>query len=168
MPFTLSHVAAALPLRRMNPTWSALVIGSVAPDFPYILGTTAYRRLGHAFPGVLLFTFPASLGALWLFHIAIKRPVVGLLPPGFQQRLDQHLGVFRFGGPTRFAAIVFSSAVGLATHIVWDAFTHPFTWPWRRWVWLRSWIDVPLLGEIETYAVLQYASTAVGFAALAL
>jgi hypothetical protein len=151
----------------MNLIWSALVIGSVAPDFPYILGTDKYRLVGHTFPGVFLFTFPVSLFALWLFHIVIKRPIVRLLPAGFQQRLHTHLQVFKFGGLTRFAAIVFSLTVGLAIHIEWDAFTHPFTWPWRRWVWARSWTDFPLLGRIETYLLLQYASTVVGITALA-
>ena len=51
MPFTVSHVAAALPLRRLNLVWSAFVVGSMAPDFPYIVGTTDYRSLGHQFPG---------------------------------------------------------------------------------------------------------------------
>jgi hypothetical protein len=167
MPFTVSHVAAALPLRRMDLVWSAFVIGSVAPDFPYVLGTTKYRMLGHDFPGVLWFTVPASLGALWLFHIAIKRPVIGLLPAGFRHRLHQHLGGFRFGGASRFAAIAFSLTVGLATHLAWDTFTHPFTWPWRRWVWLRSWLHVPLAGDTEMDVVLQYASTIIGVVALA-
>ena len=167
MPFTVSHVAAALPLRRMKLIWSAFVIGSMAPDFPYLFGSTKYLQLAHAFPGILWFTFPASLSALWLFHIAIKRPVVGLLPAGFHGRLHQHLGVFRFGGAARFVAIALSLTLGLATHIGWDAFTHPFTWPWRRWVWLRSWIHLPLIGETETYVMLQYISTAIGMVALA-
>jgi membrane-bound metal-dependent hydrolase YbcI (DUF457 family) len=167
MPFTVSHVAAALPLRRLNLIWSAFVVGSVAPDFPYVLGTTKYRILGHGFPGVLCFTFPASLGVLWLFHVAIKRPVVRLLPAGFEHRLHGQLGAFRFGGPARFAAILFSLTLGLATHLAWDAFTHPFTWPWRRWVWLRSWIHLPLAGDTEIDVVLQYASTLIGLVAIA-
>ena len=129
MPFTVSHVAAALPLRRLNLVWSAFVVGSMAPDFPYIVGTTEYRSLGHQFPGVIEFTLPASLFALWLFHAAIKRPAATLLPGGMQQRLHAELGDFKFGGPARFMAILFSMALGIATHVVWDAFTHPFSWP---------------------------------------
>jgi Domain of unknown function (DUF4184) len=91
MPFTLAHVAAALPLRRFNLVWSAFVVGSVAPDFPYIVGTTDYRSLGHQFPAVIECTLPASIFALWLFHTAIKRPVVTLLPSGMQQRLRVQL-----------------------------------------------------------------------------
>jgi hypothetical protein len=166
MPFTVSHVAAALPLRRMKLIWSAFVIGSMAPDFPYLFGHTEWLGFSHAFRGVVLVTFPGSLAALWLFHMALKRPIVGLLPTGFRVRLHQHLGVFPFAGARRFSAIALSVTVGLATHLGWDAFTHPFTWPWRRWAWLRSSIHLPLAGETETYVVLQYMSTAVGVVAL--
>jgi hypothetical protein len=86
MPFTLSHVAAVLPLRKFNLVWSALVVGSMAPDFPYIVGTTDYRSLGHQFPGVIEFTIPASLFALWLFHTAIKRPAATLLQSNEKQK----------------------------------------------------------------------------------
>src|SRR5579862_3010542 len=105
MPFTVSHVAAALPFRRLNLVWSAFVVGSMAPDFPYIVGNTDYRSLGHAFPGVLEFTLPVSILALWVFHVAIKRPASTLLPRGVQQRLQDQLGAFKFGGPARFLAI---------------------------------------------------------------
>src|ERR1035437_831719 len=166
MPFTVSHVAAALPLRRLNLVWSAFVVGSMAPDFPYIVVTTNYRSLGHQFPGLLEFTLPASLFALWLFHAAIKRPAATLLPGGMQQRLRGQLGQFKFGGPARFIATLFSLALGIATHVVWDSFTHPFFWPWWRWVWLQRWVKVPLLGPMPTYMTLQWASTVVGLVAL--
>lgn len=166
MPFTVSHVAAALPLRRLNLVWSAFVVGSMAPDFPYIVGSTDYRSLGHRFPGLIEFTLPASLFALWVFHVAVKRPVITLLPSGMQQRLRGQLGRFPFGGPARLMAILFSLGLGIATHVVWDAFTHPFSWPWGRWAWLRGWIKVPGLGVTETYVALQYASTVVGLVAL--
>src|SRR5271165_6602512 len=104
MPFTLSYAAAALPLRRLNLVWSAFLVGSMAPDLPYITGNE-YRELGHKLPGVLLFTLPASWIVLWLFHTAIKKPVVGLLPVGMQLRLQDKLGDFQFGGIARRAAI---------------------------------------------------------------
>jgi Domain of unknown function (DUF4184) len=168
MPFTVSHAAAALPLRRLNLVWSAFVVGSMAPDFPYVVGTTDYRALGHQFPGVIEFTLPAAIFALWVFHVAIKRPAVKLLPIGIQQRLHDHLGDFQFGGPGRFVAILFSLVLGITTHLVWDAFTHPFTWPWRRWILLQTEVKVPLVGPMPTYRTLQYASTAIGLAALAI
>jgi len=166
MPFTVSHLAAALPFRRLRLVWSAFLIGSVAPDFPYVLATTDYRDLGHRFPGLIEFTFPAAIAALWLFHQVIKLPAVGLLPVGIQRRLQAELGEFKFGPPARLAAILFSLTLGIVTHVVWDAFTHAFTWPWRRWLWLQAWIRVPLFGRVPMYMFLQYASTIIGLIAL--
>ena len=166
MPFTVAHAAAALPLRKLNLVWSAFLVGSMAPDFPYVIGTIKYRSLGHEFPGVLLFTLPASFVVLWLFHIAIKRPVAGLLPIGVQERLSGQLGEFKFGGMARFPAIAFSIILGIATHLVWDSFTHPNTWPGRHWAWLHSWIDLPVAGWTPLSMILQYGSTLIGLFAL--
>ncbi len=166
MPFTLSHPAAALPFRKLNLVWSAFIVGSMAPDFPYIVGTTQYRAVGHRFPGLLLFTLPASLAALWLFHNVIKRPAVGLFPAGVQQRLRGLTGDFRFGGASRFLAILGSIVLGIATHVVWDAFTHSYTWPWYHIRWLQGWVRVPFLRVIPRYYAMQYASTIVGLLVL--
>lgn len=166
MPFTIAHAAAALPFRRFNLVWSAFLVGSMAPDFPYVVGSTEYRSLGHDFPGVLLFTLPMSFAVLWLFHIAIKRPAVGLLPVTIQQRLACKLGEFTFGGIARFSTIAFSIILGVATHLIWDLFTHPYTWPGRNGGWLHFRIELPVGGWIEMYMILQYASTFIGMFAL--
>ena len=166
MPFTVAHAAAARPLRRLNLVWSAFLVGSMAPDFPYVIGSIKYRDLGHFFPGVLLFTLPASFAVLWFYHWAVKRPAAGLLPIGVQQRLSCQLGEFSFGGVGRIWAITLSILLGIATHLVWDSFTHAYTWPWLHFAWLRSRIQVPVVGWISTYMFLQYATTLLGFFAL--
>jgi hypothetical protein len=167
MPFTVSHAAAVLPLRRLNLVWSAVTIGSMTPDFPYILGSEN-RSLGHDFPGLIWFTIPVSLIALWLFHNVIKRPVIGLLPLGMQQRLRDQAGSFRFGGVSRFFAILGSVIVGIATHLMWDSFTHSETLPWRHIAWLREWKRVPGIGVVPACTILQYASSIGGILALAI
>ncbi|MGB7556304.1 MAG: DUF4184 family protein [Candidatus Korobacteraceae bacterium] len=166
MPFTLSHAAAALPLRRLKLEWSAFLIGSMAPDFPYIVGNTDYRSLGHAFPGVIEFTLPVSILALWVFHVAIKRPASTLLPKGVRQRLQGQLGAFKFGGPARFLAILFSIVLGIATHLAWDTLTHPLNWLWRRWAWMQKVVKFPVIGSVPMYEALQYGSSLIGLAAL--
>lgn len=168
MPFTLAHPAAALPLRKLNLIWSAFVVGSMAPDFPYISGSAAFRPLGHRWPGLLEFTLPASLVALWLFHNVLKGPVIGLLPIAIQARLQGVLRPFRFGGPERFFAIVLSIVLGIATHLVWDSFTHAYTWPWYHLHWLEGWWRLPVFGWTARYFVLQYASSILGMLVLAL
>ena len=142
------------------------MVGSMAPDFPYIVGSTAYRSLGHHLPGLIAFTLPASLAALWLFHNVIKRPVVGLFPVSVQERLHGFTGEFSFGGAARFLAIVGSIVLGVATHVVWDAFTHAHTWPWDHIHWLQGRTRIPFLGPMPRYFAMQYASTIAGLLVL--
>lgn len=169
MPFTVSHAAAVLPFRKLNLIWSAFIVGSMAPDFPYIIGNVHYRELGHRFPGIIEFTIPASLAALWLFHNIIKRPIIELLPAGVQERLRGQRAEFNFGPPARFLAILVSIVMGITTHLVWDAFTHSYTWPWWHFAFLRAWVHIPVLNHrMPVFAILQYASSIGGMLALAI
>jgi len=61
LPFTLAHPAAVLPLRRTGLVFSALVVGSMAPDFPYFLSVSDAIRWGHSTRGVFLFCLPFGL-----------------------------------------------------------------------------------------------------------
>jgi len=169
MPFTVAHAAAVLPLRRFNLVWSAFIIGSMAPDFPYIVGNVHYRELGHQFPGLVVFTIPASLFALWLFHDVIKRPVIQLMPAAMQERLRDQRGDFSFLPASRFLAILGSIVLGIASHLIWDSFTHAYSWPWRHSSFLQSWVRIPVLNHrVPMYSTLQYGSTIFGMLALAI
>jgi uncharacterized protein DUF4184 len=167
MPFTVSHAAAALPLRKLPLVWSAFIIGSMAPDFPYIVGTEVYRDWGHHFPGMLWFTLPASLVALWVFHNIIKRPIIQLLPIGMQERLRLHAGKFTFLPASRFLAIAGSILAGIASHVLWDGFTHAHTWMWDHFAFMRAWVRIPLLNHrLPLFSVLQYLSSVLGMLVL--
>lgn len=168
MPFTVSHAAAVLPFRRLNLVWSAFIIGSMAPDFPYVVGTTEYRDVGHTLPGLLTFTIPASLMGLWMFHNLIKGPVAGLLPVGVQVRLRDQLRPFSFAGLRRFLTILASVVLGIASHLVWDSFTHSRTWAYHHVRWLRGWVHVPFIGIMPVHSAMQYGSSVVGLLALAI
>jgi hypothetical protein len=133
-----------------------------------MIGNTDYRSIGHHLPGLFKFTIPASLIALWVFHNIIKGPVIGLLPIGMQERLRNQRGAFHFGGLRRFAAILVSIGLGVATHLVWDSFTHSDTFMLRHVRWLRKWIYVPFIGDMPLHSVLQYGSSIAGLLALGL
>jgi hypothetical protein len=168
LPFTLAHAAAVVPVRKAGFVISAFVVGTFGPDFEYFLRLTPRSRFGHTWPGVLLFTLPISLCALWLFHRFIKKPAAALLPVTLERRVAPYLGEFRFGGVGRFGLILLSLLAGICTHITWDLFTHPHTWAMRSWPVLLTGITLPLLGAVPLYKLLQQASTAVGLAALAI
>jgi len=138
----------------------------MAPDFQYFLRFSVTGRFGHTIPGVFIFTLPTALLALWIFHRFVKLPVVRLLPQAIQSRLTAQFGRFRFLGVTRFALIALSVLVGIATHILWDSFTHVNTWLYKHWLLLREPIDVPVLGRLPLYKVLQHGSTVIGLCAL--
>ena len=162
MPFTLSHAAAALPFRKFKPVWSALVIGTFAPDLQYFLWISDEDRSGHHFPGVLLFTLPVALLVLWVFEWIVKGPVIELLPSRVQRRLQDKVEPVSFLSWRSFGSIVLWVAVGIATHLVWDQFTHSHTRLDAHWSLLRTIVPVPFLYPMSVTKILQHASTLVG------
>jgi hypothetical protein len=166
VPFTLAHSAAALPFRRLRLVPSALIIGTLAPDFEYLVKLDAHGRIAHTFPGVFVLTLPLALLVLWIFHRFVKLPVVRLLPDGLQGRLSKDLEEFRFLGVSRFLHIVASILIGIATHILWDLFTHRGTWLYARWPLLRQSFHLPFEGTIPLYKALQHGSSVLGVAVL--
>ncbi len=167
VPFTLSHTAAALPFRR-GLIFSGVVVGTLAPDFEYFLRFSPQDRFGHTLLGAFIFTLPLGLLVLWIFHNVIKMPVFALLPQVLQSRLRHTLYRFRFGPPRRLLLVVVSVLIGIASHLLWDAFTHPTTWLYHHWVFLRQPIYLPVLGWTGYYKLLQHVSTLAGLAVLGL
>ena len=162
MPFTLAHTAAALPFRRLRLVPSAVVVGTIAPDCEYFLRFAPRGGYGHTIPGAFLLSLPLALLVLWMFQTIVKEPLVRLFPDAIQSRLASPTDRFRFGGTGRFLLIVVSALIGIATHILWDSFTHDHMWPTRHWLLLRKTVHVPVLGGIPCYRFLQHASTIVG------
>ena len=166
MPFTLSHAAAALPFRKLRPIWPALVIGTFVPDFEYFFRVSDVDRAGHQFPNVVIFVMPLALLVLWLFETYVKDPVVELLPLQMQRRLQNAVGPMSFVPASRFLAIVGWVGVEIASHLVWDSFTHPYTWVWERWAWLRGRATLPWHAPVTMSKVLQFVSTVLGLVIL--
>lgn len=164
MPFTLAHSAAALPFRRSPLVLSALIIGTLAPDFEYFLRFAPNYRFGHTLLGALVLTLPLALIVLWMFHTLVKVPAAILMPDSIQRRLGPYLGEFRFGGPGRFLLIVASILLGIATHLFWDTFTHRGAWATKRWASLRQQVHLPVFGAVPYYKVFQHGSTLFGTA----
>lgn len=162
VPFTLSHPAAAIPFARSRLVLSALVIGSMAPDFQYFLHLTGHERNAHTYPGVVLLTFPAAIVCLFLFHAVLKWPAISLLPRPLQERLVEPARRFRWSPADRTMLVLASLAVGILTHIAWDSFTHVDGLIVSSWPSLR----VPLfyVGRtgIPPFKVAQHLSTLAG------
>lgn len=168
MPFTLSHAAVAWPFRRTPLELSALVTGCFAPDFPYFFFLKPHGFYGHTPPGVFLLDLPTSLVVLWLFHAYMKQPLTFFLPRAVRQRMNSSEEEFAFWPPARLAIIVLSILIGVGTHMVWDAFTHNLFWPYRHFEILREIVQVPVLGDVGVYELLQYGSSLFGIVAVAI
>jgi hypothetical protein len=147
---------------------SALVVGSLAPDFRYFLNLAPRGHFGHSLKGVFFFCLPVGLAVLWIFQRVMKLPLISLAPERHQQRLAAQATPFRWGPAGRFVLILCSLFVGAISHLAWDAFTHDRGLVVRNLPDLRS----PALEEFGThrplYDVLQHGSSLLGMALLAL
>ncbi|MFE9455265.1 DUF4184 family protein [Streptomyces californicus] len=169
MPFTLSHAAAVLPAIRRNGTarWalfpSALVAGSFAPDVTYfadtvIPGAMEFGSFTHTAVGVVTVNvaIAAALVALWAL---LREPLVALLPAGVRGRVHAFVRGQRWTresfGPSAWARFAVSAALGAATHVVWDAFTHHSRWGTESLPVLNS-----TVGGFPGYQLAQYGSSA--------
>jgi hypothetical protein len=153
VPFTLAHPAAVLPIRGLGLPMTALVVGSMAPDVPRIAGRTGAYQWTHSAWGVV--TVDVALGALVLllwFHF-YRRPLVDLCPERWRSRLAPTATLTRRAWMLSLPAL----AVGAATHVVWDAFTHEGAWGVRRLGFLQE-----SYAGLAGYTWAQYVFGAVG------
>ncbi|MCF3148351.1 DUF4184 family protein [Streptomyces platensis] len=177
MPFTLSHAAAVLPAIRRNGAArgplvaSALVAGSFAPDMTYyadslVPGGMAFGDVTHSVPGVLTVDVlvTAALVGGWLL---VREPLTALVPRAWRSTVHAFVrGMpWRPQGPRELAALVgwfvVSAVLGAATHVVWDAFTHPGRWGTRLVPALNQ-----VVGGLPLSTYVQYGTSALALAAM--
>jgi hypothetical protein len=162
MPFTVSHVAAAIPFQRTRLITSALVIGCMVPDFEYFIRFTPGGGFGHTLPGIFLLDLPLALMTLWLFHVYAKEPLYTWLPQSVRRRIRLGPALFPARNLAGFALVVLSILIGIATHILWDCFTHKRLWLYPHWQFLHRTAQVPLYGPLEYARIIEHVSSVVG------
>ncbi|MBB3085053.1 DUF4184 family protein [Geodermatophilus sabuli] len=158
MPFTPSHAAAVLPFLRTPLPASALVIGSMSPDLPFYLPVPVPVPTHTALAVV---TVDVALGALaWtVWHGLLAPPAVACAPSAVRARLTG----LRLGLRPRTATVpavvwtLLALAVGAATHVLWDEFTHA-----RRWGPTLLPVLADQWGLLPGYRWLQYLGGLVG------
>jgi hypothetical protein len=153
MPFTASHPAAVLLMRRSGLPMSALVVGSMVPDLP-LFGLAPWSYLySHSLVGVLTVDLAAGLVLTVAWLCLVRDAVVDLGPVMVRRRVDDHVMI-----STRLVLLsVLAVVVGALTHVVWDAFTHEGRWGPRHVPWLAQ-----MHGPLTGYGWAQYASGALG------
>jgi hypothetical protein len=166
VPFTLAHAAAGPPLWRLTGrrlVFSALVVGSMAPDFEYLVYLRTNRTIGHTLPGLVLMCLPASLLVLAVWHGLVKRALATLMPARAGHLAAAAQRPFPWFPAERFVTICCSVLLGAWSHLAWDAFTHRNGLVVRHLAFLTHRVGV---GHLHVYNVLQYASGLVGMALL--
>jgi hypothetical protein len=171
MPFTPAHAAAVLPfVRNQGLSASALVIGSMSPDFEYFIRVNVRGVWGHDLTGVLLFDLPITLLVAVVFHKVVKKNLIDNLPVFLQQRVS-HLKELTLEKDLASRPLVFClcAVAGALTHVVWDGFTHRGGYFVQTMDWLFENRYLRILNfEFPLWNVLQHASTLFGLTVLTL
>jgi hypothetical protein len=167
MPFTVSHAAAVLPFARRRLVLSALVVGSMAPDFEYLLRLSLVSRWGHTLPGIFFFSLPVGLLVLWMFHALFKQPLLTLLPTAHRLRLESLAGPFPCRPVSRFLLSVASLLLGILSHVLLDSFTHPDGLMVQALPALQAQVFSVAGWGVRRYQLLQYSLSVAGAAWLA-
>lgn len=130
MPFTFAHPAFILPLAKSRYlSTTALVIGSMAPDFEYFIRMRLERIHGHTFLGAIYFDLPLTLLLCWLFHRFARDAMIKNLPMILEEKYKVFYKMnwmINFKG--RIFPILVSALIGIFSHFLMDALTHDGSW----------------------------------------
>lgn len=165
MPFTAAHPAIVLPLNKAFKRYvslTALVIGSITPDFEYFFRMQVKSVYSHTMAGLLYFDLPVGLAIFMLYSAYIKDVLISNLPMFLKRRFwsfkNHHLNEM---SSKQWLIVVTSLIIGAASHLFWDAFTHPTGWFVEHSdVLMKETLSVPY------FKLLQHASTLVGFSVI--
>lgn len=170
MPFTFfAHQAAVLPLKLARParvSGTALVVGSMAPDFEYFLRGYPMGQIGHTLLGQLVFCLPLSLVVYWLITRVIAAPLAAQLPDlgDFHLRDYAALAV-QPRGRGYWGIVALSALAGSVSHVVWDSFTHAHGPVAQAFPVMRVALLYLHGTPVTTHKLLQHGSTVFGGAA---
>ncbi|KRA22486.1 cell wall anchor protein [Microbacterium sp. Root61] len=178
MPFTPSHAVVALPFIRTPLIPAAIAIGAMTPDLPlFVRGIGLDYDRTHAFAW-LPATILVALVLLLVWRCVLRPATRELAPRSLAARLPGEWdGSAAAAARETFAMaetppraswrgmllVLVSLAIGIATHIVWDLFTHEGRWGSEV---------LPILdehwGPLTGYKWLQHGSSAIGLIIIAI
>lgn len=162
MPFTAAHPAIIIHIvdkrhRLLFP--SAMIIGTMAPDFEYFIHLRPLSTIGHTPWGFILLNLPMALAVYFLWDKIIRRSFLGHLPEYLQASLNPLETMDnRLTSAKQLFIFAINALFGMMTHVLWDSFTHDGGHMVSR---------VPLLSarflDIPVFKYLQHGSTLLGF-----
>lgn len=161
MPLTFAHPAALLPFSRKSRyiNFSAMVLGSMAPDFEYFLRGQPIGEIGHTFTGFILFNLPLVTIVYFIYHIFVHQVLLKHLPFFLQdtniKKVDSYIKL-------KVVVFCYSALFGMFTHVAWDSFTHKNGYMVLKFPALFT-HSYNIYGfDIALYKILQHGSTLFG------
>ena len=164
MPVTPAHPAIILPfIRSRYFSATALVAGSMSPDFEYFFTMSVSSVHSHTIAGLFYFDLPVTLFISILFHQVVKKNLIYNLPLFVGRKFQHTLNVDFIRYLKEHTCIFLTSALlGAGSHIFWDSFTHSDAYFVRTLSFYKS-THVPYDGvRYPLFYALQHISTWVG------
>lgn len=169
MPFTFAHPAAILPFRHWfassNGALSALVVGSVIPDFPYFFLFLPSADVTHSWVGLFKWCLPLAF-VVWLFWRWLVVPLLIDVVPSF---VGQRLRLIPVVWPKSIGAWLLALCavcLGAATHLLWDGFTHRLGFVVQMFPEMEREVFAWQGYTLTVYRLLQHLSSLVGVSVL--
>lgn len=165
MPFTFSHPAIILPLLKLSPKYisaTALIIGSMAPDFEYFIRMRLQQVHGHNLAGAFYFDFPIAIICTFIFQLLVRDTLIEHLPAFLRKKYEPYYKQdwLKFAQKSWFV-IIYSALIGIFSHLFWDAFTHAPGYFVQYIPFLQQTISVFNV-DVPSYDLMQLISTFIG------
>jgi hypothetical protein len=159
MPFTFSHPAILLPFFK-NEKFSitALIIGSMAPDFEFFFRMRTQSEISHTFLGLLLVDLPLAIIVTFLFHGILKKPFLANSPAFIQRRSTElnHSNWFEYFRKNK-VIVFFSFFIGAFSHFLLDSLSH-----WDGFIVQRLFFLNRMFFSFPLYEWVQYSTSVIG------
>ncbi len=159
MPFTFSHPAILLPFfKNKKYSITALIVGSMAPDFEFFFRMRTQSEISHTFLGLLMIDLPLAIIVTFLFHGIIKRPFLANSPTFIKSRLVElnHSNWFEYFRKNKLVVFL-SFFLGAFSHFLLDSLSHWDGYMVQRVIFLNK-----VFFSFPLYEWIQYSSSVIG------
>ncbi len=165
MPFTFSHPAIVLPAKYLPEKWvsmTGLIVGSMTPDFEYFLRMKVESIYSHTWEGMFWFDLPLALILTFVYHFIIRNSFIANSPGFLKKRLAPFID-FNWWNYIKhnFLIVIICILLGIASHILWDGFTHPHGMFVNMIPSLKETVEI-YGNKVKYYRVLQSFSSVAG------
>ena len=164
MPFTPAHPAWLFPFRtvkKLNISWTALLIGSMVPDLEYFIWLSPAAYCSHTFSGIFVFNLPLTFILAFLWHHSLANalfPRLAFLNRNFQA---ERISDFPEWLKKNIWSFLLCSLTGICSHLIWDSFCHANGYMVHRIPFLLDFTKIRGY-DVRNCYIVWYLSTLIG------